>query len=443
MRNDEKINIWFFDVDFTLLSNGYCIDKRMSPIIGTKEDMSDFFNSGGDYSDCRAFQSLRNLITGLRKVSPVYGLTIAFEDREATMKSNIVYDYYDINDVIAVASKDDKIDYILNYVKINPITNPILIDDDLETLIKVRKAGINAFHTTNLLFYLYELSDGYEISGNEFLDIWNSSRWDFTSIMNSIDPLNENSYHKTTVHEGDSFNYHVTHEDLTKKEDVNDENDEYAIHIYKLWLRVGKVLYLLLGVFIGFIIALFYIGSQVKDETDSVSKLSESEIIDYRDDLTDLSCKIKYEDDSNLDAIRYELMIIPNDPALTDDVKDVVNDLIIEESYRQAEIYYDEESYIPALSHFLRYPDYKQSFYRIQDIVQLTDREIYKADSGDYFVYQEACELLEKGEYKTAADLFMLIEDYNDSYRKEVQALLQAENDQIMAKYENLHDEND
>ena len=27
--------------------------------------------------------------------------------------------------------------------------------------------------------------------------------------------------------------------------------------------------------------------------------------------------------------------------------------------------------------------------------------------------YQEACELLEKGEYKTAADLFMLIEDYN------------------------------
>ena len=37
----------------------------------------------------------------------------------------------------------------------------------------------------------------------------------------------------------------------------------------------------------------------------------------------------------------------------------------------------------------------------------------------------------------------MLIEDYNDSYWKEVQALLQAENDQIMAKYENLHDEND
>ena len=73
MRNDEKINIWFFDVDFTLLSNGYCIDNKMTPIIGTKDDMSDFFNSGGDYSDCYAFQSLRNLIAGLRKVSPVYG----------------------------------------------------------------------------------------------------------------------------------------------------------------------------------------------------------------------------------------------------------------------------------------------------------------------------------------------------------------------------------
>ena len=170
MRNDEKINIWFFDVDFTLLSNGYCIDKKMSPIIGTKEDMSDFFNSGGDYSDCYTFQSLRNLIAGLRKVSPVYGLTVAFEDREATMKSNIVYGYYNINDVIVVASKDDKIDYILDYVKKNPITNPILIDDDLETLIKARKAGIDAFHTTNLLFYLYELSDGDKISGNEFLE---------------------------------------------------------------------------------------------------------------------------------------------------------------------------------------------------------------------------------------------------------------------------------
>ena len=448
MRNDEKINIWFFDVDFTLLSNGYCIDNKMTPIIGTKDDMSDFFNSGGDYSDCYAFQSLRNLIAGLRKVSPVYGLTVAFEDREATMKSNIVYEYYNINDVIVVSSKDDKIDYILNYVKKNPITNPILIDDDLETLIKARKAGIDAFHTTNLLFYLYELSDGDKISGNEFLDIWNSSNWDFTSIMgkNNLAPVNENNYQETTVHEGDLFNYHVIREDHTNTEDVNDDNDEdddTTIHISKLWLRVGEGLFLLLGVFIGFIIALFYIGSQVKDEADYASKLSASEIIDYRDDLTDLSRRIKYEDDSDLDEIKYDLMLIPDDPALTDDVKDVINDLVMEESYRQAEIYYDEECYIPALSHFLRYPDYKQSFYRIQDIIQLTDREIFKADSGNYFVYQEACELLEKGEYKTAADLFMLIEDYNDSYRKEVQALLQAENDQIMAKYENLHDEND
>ena len=144
-----------------------------------------------------------------------------------------------------------------------------------------------------------------------------------------------------------------------------------------------------------------------------------------------------------MDEIKYDLMLIPDDPALTDDVKDVINDLVIEESYRQAEIYYDEESYIPALSHFLRYPDYKQSFHRIKDIIQLTDREIFKADSGDYFVYQEACELLEKGEYKIAADLFMLIEDYNDSYRKEVQALLQTENNKIIDKYKNLHDEND
>ena len=37
----------------------------------------------------------------------------------------------------------------------------------------------------------------------------------------------------------------------------------------------------------------------------------------------------------------------------------------------------------------------------------------------------------------------MLIEDYNDSYRKEVQALLQAENNKIIDKYKNLHDEND
>ena len=443
MRNDEKINIWFFDVDFTLLSNGYCVDKKMSPIIGTKEDMFDFFNSGGEYSDCYPFNSLRNLIAGLRKVSPVYGLTVAFEDQEATMKSNIVYSYYNINDVIVVTSKDEKINYILDYVKKNPITNPILIDDDLETLIKARKAGIDAFHTTNLLFYLYEISDGDKISGNEFLDIWNLSNLDFTSIMckNEFSTVNENNYHETTVHDGDSFNYPVIREDPEKEENV--EDDKNTVHISKLWLRVGEGLFLLLGVFIGFIISLFYIGYQVKEEANSVSELSAHEIIDYRDELTTLSFRIKHEDDSDLDEIKYELMLIPDDPALTENIDDVINDLIVEESYRQAEIYYDEESYIPAISHFLRYPDYKQSFYRIQDICQLTDRELFKADSGDYFVYQEACELLEKGEYKTSADLFMLIEDYNDSYRKEVQALLQSEHDQIINKYESLHEEND
>lgn len=175
VKNDDKVNIWFFDVDFTLLSDAFYITSpNMSPIIGDEKEMEEYFKHGDTYSYCGHFRALQTLITNLLRITPVYALTVCFSKVEYNRKSSMVTQGYDLTDVIAVASKDEKIEYLINYKEENKIANPILIDDDLYTVIAARKAGIEAYSTTNLFFYLYEIRNGKDFTGSEFLHMWRS-----------------------------------------------------------------------------------------------------------------------------------------------------------------------------------------------------------------------------------------------------------------------------
>lgn len=174
--SDSIKELYFFDVDYTLFSNMYNDSGNIRSVVphGNKDIESGFtdytkylINHPNSTEFIRPIKAMQYLVKALseKEDTKVYAITAAGSSFDYNRKVKLLKKYYpDINELIMVNSREMKLDIIDALVEKTGLDNRArcyLIDDDLTTIIHANFRGIATWHTTDILFFLYDVLEDY------------------------------------------------------------------------------------------------------------------------------------------------------------------------------------------------------------------------------------------------------------------------------------------